>query len=390
MTGVEAREYTVLIMTPVGGDARLAAEVLAEQKIQTQICNDLGDLERHLRESWGAVLVAQEALAESGILELNRILSKQPPWSDIPILLLVSERPQDSMSLKLWSRFAETGFVTILHRPLRKATLVNAVRVALRSRSRQYEVRKLLEEYRSATLLRDEFISIASHELKTPITGLKLRVQVSQRALQASITDGVEEIREKFANFISATDKSLGRLVRLIDDMLDVTRIQSGKLTLNPEKVAVDGLVRDVFEQFSSQLREAGCEVHLDLEEGAEGVWDRYRMEQVISNLVTNILRYARGQPVHVRLEKLIGGARLVVQDHGPGIKPEHLEKIFQRFERPGASQSISGLGLGLFICRQIVNLHGGRIWAESAPGQGVRFIIELPDRIIPKQAWAA
>ncbi len=234
----------------------------------------------------------------------------------------------------------------------------------------------LAAELQTAVRARDTFLGIASHELKTPLTSLKLQTQSRQRELARPGAQvwGPERVQR----LLEMTARQITRLTRLVDDMLDISRIATGKLAMNLERVSLSSLVMDTAERLSPELAAVGSELKLDLAPGIQGEWDPYRLEQVLTNLLTNALRYAPGAPVHIHLRQQEGQVALSVRDHGPGIAPSSLERIFERFERL-QTPSVGGLGLGLSICRHIVQAHGGNIHAESTLGQGACFIVELP-----------
>jgi signal transduction histidine kinase len=225
---------------------------------------------------------------------------------------------------------------------------------------------------------RDEFLSIASHELKTPLTSLKLQTQLRQRKLLKS---GPEAFcREKWVQMFQSDDKQFTRLTNLIEDMLDISRIDSGRLALEYEEFDLCDLARDVTERLSAQIANSGSPLSLVLEGPLRGEWDRYRLEQVLINLLTNACRYGSGKPIEVRVFRQGAKAVIQVHDNGIGIAKEHRERIFDRFERAISAAERSGLGLGLYISRNIVELHGGSILLiDSEPGQGSIFLAELP-----------
>jgi PAS domain S-box-containing protein len=240
--------------------------------------------------------------------------------------------------------------------------------------------RKLTEE--SQTLLqealraRDEFASVASHELKTPLTSLKLQTQLVQRQHgNGGIT------QERLERFFSQTDGQLTRLNRLVDDMLDISRMKTGKFAMMLEPIDLCALVREVVDQIGGQAPEVSTQFSIthDCDE-LIGFCDRLRIEQVINNLLTNALRYGEGKGIEINLTKLNQMAVVAVRDFGPGISSDNLEKIFERFERGGISANeVSGLGLGLYISRQIARAHGGDVRVESGLGVGSVFYLEIP-----------
>jgi PAS domain S-box-containing protein len=240
------------------------------------------------------------------------------------------------------------------------------------------ELRSTAKELSEAVQSRDEFLSIASHELKTPLTSLKLHGQLAERHLKRNQEDSAAS--DRFANFVRQTDLQTNRLARLVDDMLDVARIRIGRLSVHKEHGSLSALVFDVTERLRPLFEEAGCRLQLDGPETISGTFDRDRIEQVVLNLLTNALKYGEHKPVRVHLEEESGKALITVKDEGRGLDAEDLGRIFSRFERAKSSRGIGGLGLGLYISRQIVLAHDGRIWAESnGRGQGSIFYVEIP-----------
>lgn len=239
--------------------------------------------------------------------------------------------------------------------------------------TRAEEKEKKLEE---ALVARDQFLSIASHELKTPLTSLKLQAQLTVRNLnmQKEIT------MERQVAMANQTSELVGRLTRLIDDMLDVSRIRTGKLKLDKQEHELGDIIREVVFRMSVLFEAAGLSIpRINIQDKMYGNWDRFRLEQVIGNLLTNAIRYGQGKPVDIRVDKTAQYAIIAVTDYGYGIGKDDLMRIFGRFERAINSSEVSGLGLGLFISKEIVESHNGRIWAKSEVGQGSTFYVELP-----------
>lgn len=230
---------------------------------------------------------------------------------------------------------------------------------------------RLYHESQEAIRLRDEFLSIAAHELYTPITALQLSVQGLARS-ESPTRDAVQRTSR-------TTQAQTRRLAHLVDELLDVSRIQTGRLHLNLETVDLGSVVRDVVEGLGDALRRAHSELILRLAPDCTGRWDRVRMEQVVTNLLSNALKFGAGHPIEVRLEQVEGHVSLDVVDQGIGIPAERLPHIFGRFERAVSSREYGGLGLGLYIVREIVAALGGQVRAESVLGEGSRFTVELP-----------
>lgn len=247
---------------------------------------------------------------------------------------------------------------------------------------RQAHVEELLrtkDKLEVALRSRDEFISIASHELKTPISSLKLQAQMVKRNKKKG--DPNVFAPDRIVRLLDQVERQVDSLARLVDYMLDASKIRIGKLTIKTEKMSLNEWVEEVIERLRPTFAEASTPISLTFNgPSIEGKWDRLRLDQVVSNLLTNALRYGEQRPVEVVLEKSKEHlALLSVRDHGRGIKEEYREKIFNKFER-AVDSNISGLGLGLFITSQIVNLHGGKVWVQSEGlGKGSTFYVELP-----------
>lgn len=238
--------------------------------------------------------------------------------------------------------------------------------------------RKTERSLQKAIELRDEFLSIASHELNTPITSLKLQTQGLQRLLSKN-GEHATIPREKLQKTLDTTERQVSRLSKLISNLLDVTRIGSGRMSLEPEDVDLADLIADVVDRTSDQARASGSVIKLNVSEPITGNWDRFKLEQVFLNLLTNALKFGSGKPVEVSLSSTGEKAVVSVRDQGIGIEAEDLSRIFERFERAVCASTVSGLGLGLFIAREIVETHGGMIRVESAPDEGSTFLVELP-----------
>jgi signal transduction histidine kinase len=232
------------------------------------------------------------------------------------------------------------------------------------------------EELKHAIDARDDFLASASHELRTPITSLRLQFDLARRSINK-----LPSVPPEVSRFFRVADGQIGRLVVLIDTLLDFALIQAGRLRLNLELVDLGEVVKSAIEREAEQLKNAGNTLELDLSEELIGIWDRSRLEQVLAHLLSNASKYAPGVKIRIEARHENGKVRLIVHDYGDGIPKEEQDKIFERFQRLHPVSHISGLGLGLFISRALVQAQGGKIWVESIPHEGSLFVLELPQK---------
>lgn len=241
---------------------------------------------------------------------------------------------------------------------------------------------RLYQEAREAIALREQFVAVAGHELRTPLTALLLGLENLHRR-------GLGEPPEAVQRRIAQCRSQAEQLKRLINELLDVTRLTRGSLQLEVEELELVSLVRDVVQRMQPQLERAGCALTLASEEPLIGWWDRLRLEQVLTNLLTNASKYGAGRPIDVAISSTLEHAMLQVKDHGIGIAPEDQARIFQRFERAVSEKHYGGLGLGLWISQELLGLMGGRIEVRSEPGQGSTFTVYLPRQGAASRAGA-
>jgi signal transduction histidine kinase len=236
----------------------------------------------------------------------------------------------------------------------------------------------LLGELRLAVKSRDEFVGLASHELRTPLTPLRLEIDALSRRLERG--QPVGDLPDRLARM----RRNVERLRALVDEMLDTSRVSAGRLALEPERLDVTALVRAVADRLGAPDGRVVVEAAASLVEA----WaDPRRIEQVVENLVSNALKFGGDRPVRIRVDRADGRARIAVSDDGPGVSPEDQARIFERFERAAPARHFGGLGLGLWLVREIVEAHGGRVTLESSPGRGSIFTVLLPEPVAAPQA---
>lgn len=241
-----------------------------------------------------------------------------------------------------------------------------------------------IEEQRAARLAseialqsRDDFLLIASHELKTPITALQMQIELVNRLITQRTFANLDQDKQIKLGKISVSQ--IKRLNSLIDQLLDVSRISAKTVVISPELFELTGLVRTTINHFEVEIQRAKCQIIFHIAKPVHGRWDRLRIEQVIVNLLMNALKYGEGKPIDITVRTTDGQAELLVKDHGVGISMQDQTRIFKRFERASSIRTYGGLGLGLYVANQIVEAHGGHIRVESKENEGSTFLITLP-----------
>lgn len=332
------------------------------------------------------------------IVHLNRrffeytgVTPSPNPWDLWPTVVhpddlgaLIDHQKQLKLGIPSWEakfrmRALDGSYQWFLGRSVAVRDPSGAIVGRLGTASNIHEQELAYEKEREAIRVRDIFMSMASHELRTPVSGLLLQMQISKRLIERGDPLGFEPAR--VTRLVDLGVRSLEKLGRLVEDMLDVSRIQTRRLAIEKERFDLRDLVKETASRFDLELSASEMDTKLELgDEPIVGSWDRLRIEQVLSNLITNAIRYAPRAPLRIRTEKSrFGHAVLEVRDHGPGIPEEAKSKVFDQFERFVSANEIGGLGLGLYITREIVALHGGTVRVESELGRGAGFVVELP-----------
>lgn len=239
------------------------------------------------------------------------------------------------------------------------------------------ELERANERLRAELRARDDFLAVASHDLRSPVTVLGLQIQILQRETRKDESPLLTPA--ELASRLEGVSRQLRRLTTQLNRLLDISRVTFGQILLEPEQLDLVEVVREVIASHTNELRESGCALTLSAPTSVTGVWDRVRLDQVISNLLTNAMKYGAGRSIEVAVEGRLSQAVLTVRDHGAGIAREDQVRIFERFERAGQVLRHGGFGLGLWISRQTLQAMGGDIAVESEPGQGALFTVTLP-----------
>jgi signal transduction histidine kinase len=350
-----------------------------------------------------ALAILDVQMPDMNGFELAEMMRSTERTRHIPIIFVSAAGREMNYAFKGY----ESGAVDFLQKPLDAHAVNSKVSVfvdlyrhrkalrhemdALAEANRQQEalVQQLQyaqRELERAVRMRDDFMSMVSHELRTPLNTLFLETQV--RKLHLSKGNLAPFGPDRLPAMIERDQRQIQNMVRLIDDMLDVTRMRRGALSIRPKPVNLSALARGVVEDLAQQAEAAGSVVELKAPATVDGVWDEFRIEQVLTNLLTNALRYGGGKPIEVTVAQAGETAQMTVRDHGIGIAPEDHERVFEQFERTDDSRKHApGLGLGLYITREIVRSHGGEVGLKSAQGEGAEFRVTLPLRASQPQS---
>jgi len=306
---------------------------------------------------------------------LLRALRADPRTRAVPIVMLSARAGEEASVEGL-----EAGADDYLVKPFSARELIARMHSTLELSRMRREV--AAHEAREASLeesvrARDEFISIASHELKTPLTPLHLHLDSIQRSAQAG---GSQLDAGRLIPKLETMARQVDRLEKLVDSLLDIARITSHRLDVECEDVDLAEVVRDVAGRFVLGSPPTTT-FEFDVPEKVIGSWDKLRLEQIVSNLLSNATKFGAGRPIRIAVEATDGWVRLTVRDEGIGIAPEDQARIFERFERAVPTRHYGGFGLGLWIVRQIVEALGGIVEVESGKGNGSLFAVKLPLR---------
>lgn len=358
-------EKRVLIYAPSGQDAMLASKMLTLANVENLITDSVLQLASEMLAGVGAVLTVEEALSNGGLKALGEFVQRQPNWSDLPIVLLTHRGP-DSLSVR--QAISALGNVTLLERPVRTLTLITSLQSVLRAREKQYQVRETDRR-------KDEFLASLGHELRNPLAPIRTSMAVLTHLFPN------EAPVKKVSDVI---ERQVTHLTRLVDDLLDVARINSGKIELQRDYTTFGAIIGHVTELCSSAAaaRRIKIELALPTEEIVLHA-DYARVVQIVANILTNAIKFTPVDGyISMRAMEDYGCIKIYIKDTGIGLDPSALSRIFTMFEqsRPPSGQITSGLGIGLSLSRRFAEMHGGSVHATSEGlGKGSEFVVTLP-----------
>ncbi|HJU20972.1 MAG TPA: ATP-binding protein [Casimicrobiaceae bacterium] len=375
----ERSEHRLLILAPTPRDSDYTRAMLHDVGIAATVCPNFTSLIREMGLGVGAVLIAEEALTE-GLEQLASMLDSQPSWSDLPIMLITQHGTDSPRAIQAVDAL---GNVTLVERPIRVAALISTVRTALRARARQYETRAHLAALEEADRRKDEFLAVLAHELRNPLAPIRNSVQILRLTGGGGAVGKLSEIM----------DRQVTHMVRLVDDLLEISRITRGKVDLRKEPTSIAAVIEAAIET-SRPLIESGkhdLQVHLpstDITLEADGM----RLAQVFANLLNNSAKYTEPGGTIVIDARREGDTVVVkVSDSGIGISEALLPHVFDMFSQAESAHRYAqrGLGIGLTLVRSLVQMHAGTVEASSqGAGKGSVFTVRLPLTASSGPSW--
>jgi signal transduction histidine kinase/ActR/RegA family two-component response regulator len=360
----------ILILAPTGRDAELACAALRNAGLAAEICPSIEALCAEVERGVGAAILTEEALNAAAMRCVREALEKQPPWSDLPLVIFTS-KPSAELTVRSFEQLGARANVTLIERPIRVKTMISATLASLRARRRQYEVRDLVGELERRVNERDQFLAMLSHELRNPLAAITLAVD--------TLADE-QGITNEHAILVRQTR----HLAKLVDDLLDIARVTTGKISLHFTQIDLRDVVEHCVEV--ARPRAEARRLTLTLESAVPNapiLADGVRLEQVVNNLLSNAIKYTPpGGSIEVFLESDGDDAVLRVRDSGKGIAPEMLTRVFEMFMQGETTidRSDGGMGVGLTLVKKLVQLHRGSVRAYSrGRGSGSEFVVRLP-----------
>ncbi|HEY0371437.1 MAG TPA: ATP-binding protein [Thermoanaerobaculia bacterium] len=342
---------------------------LESVQLTAETVSDVHSLSRSIHDGCGAAIITEEALDANAMSALRAELEKQPPWSDLPLLIFTS-RPTAELAVRSFEQLGARANITLIERPIRVKTMTSAARAALRARSRQYEVRDLVDELEHRVEERDQFLAMLSHELRNPLTAISLAV------------DSFDAPSMSNEHVILA--RQTRHLAKLVDDLLDIARVTTGKISLHVSGVDLGDVAEHCVEITRPRAEARRLKLTLHPSHAPLVVrGDAVRLEQILGNLLSNAIKYTLpGGEIEVHVESNGDDAVLCVRDSGKGIASEMLTRIFDLFMQGETSidRTEGGMGVGLTLVKKLVHLHHGTVRAYSrGRGNGSEFVVRIP-----------
>ena len=361
------------IVSPNPVDGELAVDLLRENGVEALTFASLTELAARLDAHTGCVVVVEEALIAEEIPALREAIARLPAWADLPLIFVA--RDMGMLGALAAGAFPQSGNVTLLQRPLSPHTLASAVQVALRASAHQREVGELIAQREQAVQARDEFMAMLAHELRNPLAPMHyslymLRMQNPQ-----------DPLVQKSLEILS---RQVDHIVHMVDDLMDVARLERGKVSLQKRRVDLNRVAAAGVESCLPTAQARGLQLSVQFDAATLPVdADPVRIEQIVCNLVNNAIKFTpKAGEICVATAGDQGQAVLTVEDSGSGFEPQIAEQLFAPFLQvnPTLARSAGGLGIGLTIVRRLTELHGGSVLATSpGPGKGARFTVRLP-----------
>ena len=376
----------VLVLAPTRRDGDIVRSLLSGAGLTPTICASLAGLSAAIDESTAAIVLTDELLVGDGLQSLMNAVEQQPHWSDVPFIVLAAGGTPSRALTDLQS----VASVTLLERSVHMRTLLSAVQVAVRARARQYQIRDLLERERQARIAadranetKDRFLAVLSHELRTPLTPIVFALAALQREYSRH-SPARRAVDARLSRMLDMISRNIALETKLIDDLLDLSRLAQGKLQLQPAVVDMHARVRDTLAMVDSEARAKHVAIETTLEATQPFVLaDAARIHQVLWNVIKNAIKFTPdGGTVRVRTWNDGNNLVIACDDTGIGIPPEVLPHVFEPFEQgsPDITRHYGGLGLGLAVGRSLVLAHGGSMTAKSdGAGKGSTFVVALP-----------
>lgn len=371
-TSASVADRRVLMLPPTKRDGELTAALLREAGIACDICSSIAGLVDSALVAGGVIMLSEETLEDHDVDLLTDAMAHQPPWSDLPVLLLT----WPGADSPLVSRLADAlPNLTLLERPVRVVALISAVRAALRARVRQYQIRSQIEAIRDVDRRKDEFLATLAHELRNPLAPIRNAAQMLKLSGTADPT--IQRLQQ-------IMERQINHMVRLVDDLMEVSRITRGKIDLQADSLHIAAVLQSAVELSQPLIDERRHFLTVSVPDEPLIVrGDPHRLAQIFSNLLNNAAKYSDdGGAIWLSATRVKDSAIISVKDAGAGIDPAVLPHVFELFaqgEMPTV-RTQGGLGIGLALASKLVLMHGGTLEAKSeGRGRGSEFIVTLP-----------